>query len=103
MNLMGIDPLAVFNGWRAGKYMTMQQVFADMTPAVRVRIATHRSPDFIARYPSQLTKPLPMGPVSGWEIAFNWTGVPFAWTPLHATDVAGLPPERPPPLIPCTV
>lgn len=95
MNLMGIDPLAVFNGWRAGRINTMQDAFAQMTQAVRVRIATHRFPDFIGRYPSLLTKQPAMGPVSGWEIAFNWTGVPFAWTPLGPTEVLGLPPDQP--------
>jgi murein DD-endopeptidase MepM/ murein hydrolase activator NlpD len=95
MNLIGLDPLAVFNGWRAGRINTMQDVFAQMTPAVRVRIATSRMPDFVRRYPSLLTRPLPMGPVSGWEIAFNWTGLPFAWTPLMATDVIGLPLDKP--------
>ncbi|MEX2044311.1 MAG: M23 family peptidase, partial [Opitutus sp.] len=64
-------------------------------PVVRLRIATLRIPDFVRRYPSLLTAPLPLGPVGGWEIRFNWSGVPFAWTPLAASDVAGLPRERP--------
>ena len=38
---------------------------------------------------------MPMGPVAGWEIQFNWTGVPFAWTPLNATEVVALPYEQP--------
>ncbi|HVU33291.1 MAG TPA: M23 family metallopeptidase [Opitutaceae bacterium] len=92
MNLMGIDPLAVFNEWRAGRIATMQDVFAHMVPEVRLRIATRRVPDFVERYPSLLTKPLPMGPVSGWEISCNWTGLPFAWTPLTAEDVIALAP-----------
>ena len=95
MNLMGIDPLAVFNGWRARRINTMQDAFAQMTPAVRLRVATHRMPDFITRYPSLLTRPLPMGPVSGWEITFNWTGVPFAWTPLTPTETLGLAADLP--------
>jgi murein DD-endopeptidase MepM/ murein hydrolase activator NlpD len=95
MNLMGIDPLALFNGWRDGRMNSMQDLFAQMTPAVRVKIATHQFPDFIARYPSLMTKPPAMGPVSGWEIAFDWTGLPFAWTPLSAAEVAGLRPEKP--------
>ena len=36
-----------------------------------------------------------MGPVAGWEIQFNWTGVPFAWTPLTTTEVVALPYEQP--------
>ena len=95
MNLMGIDPLAVFNGWRAGRINTMQDAFAQLTPAVRVRIATHLYPDFVSRYPALLTRQPALGPVAGWEIVFNWTGVPFAWTPLSATDVLGLVPQQP--------
>lgn len=95
MNLMGLDPLKFFNDVRAHRVGSMRDVFAQMEPAVRLRIATHRTPDFVARYPALLTRELPLGPVAGWEIKFNWTGIPFAWTPLGATDVMGLPPEQP--------
>jgi hypothetical protein len=74
---------------------TVQDFFARMETAVRLRIATQRTPDFVTRYPSLLTKELPMGPVAGWEIRFNWTGVPFSWTPLNSTEVIGLVPDRP--------
>lgn len=94
-NLMGIDPLAVFNDWRAGRIHTMQDEFARMEPAVRIRIATFRDPDFIRRYPSLLTKRRAPGLVGGWEITFNWTGVPFRWTPLEPSQVAGMPRDRP--------
>ena len=82
MNLMGIDPLAFFNEWRAGRIGSVQDFFNRMETAVRLRIATFRTPDFVTRYPSLLTKPLPRGLVAGWEVQFNWTGIPFAWTPL---------------------
>jgi murein DD-endopeptidase MepM/ murein hydrolase activator NlpD len=95
MNLMGIDPLQFFNEWRAGRIASVQDFFNRMEPAVRVRIATFRTPDFVTRYPSLLTKPIPLGPVSGWEIKFNWSGIPFAWTPLGPADVVGLRPEQP--------
>lgn len=95
MNLMGVDPLAFFNEWRAGRITTAHDFFARMEPAVRVRIATYRTPDFVQRYPSLLTKPLPVGLVAGWEVQFNWTGVPFAWTPLNADEVADLKREQP--------
>lgn len=94
MNLMGLDPLDFFNAWRARRIDTVQDYFAKMETAVKVRIATRRTPDFVTRYPSLLTKPLPMGLVDGWEIQFNWTGMPFAWTPLSATEVVGLPAEQ---------
>lgn len=95
MNLMGVDPLAFYNDWRAGQITSAQDFFNRQEIVVRVRIATYRVPDFVTRYPSLLTKPLPLGPVSGWEIQFNWTGIPVAWTPLTAAEVAGLPAEQP--------
>ncbi len=94
MNLMGLDPLDFFNEWRARRINTVRDYFAKMETAVKVRIATRRTPDFVSRYPSLLTRPLPMGLVEGWEIQFNWTGVPFAWTPLSAAEVVGLAAEQ---------
>jgi len=95
INLMGVDPLAFFNDWRAHRSDTPQDFFVHQTMAVRVRIATHRTPDFVTRYPSLLTKELPLGPVAGWEIRCNWTGLPFAWTPLTSMEVLGLSAEQP--------
>ncbi len=90
MNLMGLDPLAFYADWRAGRIHSVQEAFERMTPVVRLRIATSRVPDFVTRYPSLLRRPLPEGPVAGWEIVFNWTGLPFAWTPLTPMEAAGL-------------
>lgn len=95
MNLMGVDPLALFEDWRARRVNTLQDYFSRMETVVRVRVAVRRTPDFVTRYPSLLTRELPMGPVAGWEIRFNWTGVPFSWTPLNSTEVIGLPVEQP--------
>jgi murein DD-endopeptidase MepM/ murein hydrolase activator NlpD len=95
MNLMGVDPLDFFNAWRAHRIDTVQDYFSRLETAVRLRIATRRTPDFVNRYPSLLTKPPPLGVVAGWEIRFNWTGIPFAWTPLTANEVMGLPLDRP--------
>ena len=95
MNLMGVDPLAFFNAWREHRVATMQDFFSRQETAVRIRIATRRTPDFVTRYPALLTKPPPMGLESGWETRFHWTGIPFAWTPLTATEAIGLPLEQP--------
>jgi hypothetical protein len=94
-NLMGVNPIAFYDDWRAGRMTTAQDFFGRMETAVRVRIATYRTPDFVTRYPSLLTKPMPFGPVAGWEIRFNWTGLPFAWTPLTGGEVIGLPATQP--------
>lgn len=90
MNLLGLDPLAFYNDWRAQRIGSVQDFFNRMEPVVKLRIATYQTPDFVRRYPSLLTKPVPMGLVAGWEIKFNWSGVPFAWTPLNAQEVVGL-------------
>lgn len=95
MNLMGVDPLALFEDWRAKRVNTIQDHFSRMETVVRLRVAVRRTPDFVTRYPSLLTREMPMGPVAGWEIRFNWTGVPFSWTPLSSTEVIGLPVEQP--------
>ncbi len=95
LNLVGVDPIAFANEWKAGRLTSVQDFFGRMETAVRLRIATYRTPDFVTRYPALVTKPMPLGPVAGWEVRFNWTGLPFAWTPLTTAEVAGLPPEQP--------
>jgi hypothetical protein len=96
-NLMGFDPLDFFRKWRAGSVDGFQAYFAQMQQAARVRVVTGATPDYVRRYPSLLTKPLPAGgagsgALGGWEIACSPTGLPFAWTPLTVAEVSG---ERP--------
>ena len=92
--LLGIDPLDFLGLWRSKRINTFQEYFAQVEPVVTVRIATLRTPDFVLRYPSLMTKELPLAPVAGWEIKFNWTGVPIAWTPLTVAETVGLPREQ---------
>ena len=93
MNLMGFDPLDFLRRWRERQIDTAGDYFAQMEPAVRLRIATSRVPDFVQRYPALVTKAMPMGLAAGWEITCNWTGLPFRWTPLDASQVAGMGPN----------
>ncbi len=95
LNLMGIDPLDFLNQWRAHRVNTFADYFARMEPAVRVRLATHRTPDFVLRYPAFVTRPATTPLIGGWEIKFNWTGIPFAWTPLAPSEVMGLAADKP--------
>lgn len=95
MNLMGFDPLEFLTLWRRKKIADMQGFFEQMTPVVRVKVATKRVPDFVRRYPSLLRNPVPVDGVAGWEISFERSGIPFAWTPLKWNDVLGLPTDRP--------
>ena len=93
MNLMGFDPLDFFRNYRAHRVDNLQQYFARMEPVVKLRIATMRTPDFVQRYPSLVAKEMPLL-VAGWEVWFNWTGLPCKWTPLTAPEVAGLRPNQ---------
>lgn len=95
MNLLGLDPLQFYNDWRARRINSPRDFFARMETAVRLRIATQRVPDFVQRYPALLTRPLPVGLIGGWEIRFNWSGIPFSWTPLSLPEVAGMPANQP--------
>jgi peptidoglycan LD-endopeptidase LytH len=89
MNLMGLDPEDFLREWRRRRVDNVQEYLDKLRPAVRVRVAVRRTPDFITRYPSLLRKPPPLGLVAGWEIECNATGVPFAWTPLTAAELGG--------------
>ncbi len=89
MNLMGIDPRDFLEKYRARRVDNFDEYFARKDSAVRLRVATSRVPDFITRYPALLKKPI-NGLVAGWEVQCDVTGLPFAWTPLYAPDVAGL-------------
>lgn len=93
MNLLGIDANDFLREWRSGKVDNFQEYFDRMRSVVRVRVATSRVPDFITRYPALLRRPLPAGPVAGWEIECNATGLPFAWTPLSPVEIMSLRPN----------
>jgi hypothetical protein len=94
MNLMGFDPLDFLDKFRAHQVDNFQDYFAQLKPAVRVRVAARQTPDFARRYPS-LVAPAPAGvrfavsPPTGWEVACNWTALPIKLTPLTAADVVG--------------
>jgi hypothetical protein len=90
-NLMGFDPLDFLNQWREHKVENLQDYFDQMKAQVTLRIATRKVPDFVLRYPSLLRAPLPEGPIGGWEIQCDWTGLPISWRPLAPMEVIGQP------------
>ncbi|AHF89609.1 peptidase M23 [Opitutaceae bacterium TAV5] len=94
LNLMGIDPLAVYTAFRDGQAGSFDEYFSRMQPVARVRIATPRIPDFAERYPTLLRRPVPASGVAGWDVLVDWTGLPFALTPLTAADVLGWLPDE---------
>jgi murein DD-endopeptidase MepM/ murein hydrolase activator NlpD len=93
-NLMGFDPLDFYNQWRDHQVDNLQDYFEQMKAQVTLRIATHKVPDFVERYPTLLRAPMPAGLVGGWEIQLDWTGIPFAWRPLTMEEVMGQPADQ---------
>lgn len=89
MNLMGINALDFLDQFRARRVNNFTEYFARLPAVATVRIATRRVPDFVQRYPELVTGEIPLAGVAGWEVKVAVTGLPFAWTPLSATDVVG--------------
>lgn len=89
MNLVGFDPKAFYDAFRAQEVNTFDEFLRASKPAVTVRVATTVTPDFVLRYPSlQVTNSTPL-PVAGWEVTFDRFGLPFAWRPLEQAEVEG--------------
>lgn len=88
MNLTGIDPLEFYNQFRAKKVNTFLDYWKSLSPAVTVRYATSKTPDFVKRYPALRAEAMPLFGLAGWEIEFDRFGVPLSFRPLVQEDVA---------------
>lgn len=84
INLIGSDPEAFFEQVRSGKFKNFADYIRSMPTAFTLRVTTTRVPDFAMRYPALLAKPVPLGGVAGWDVAFTWYGMPKLLTPLTA-------------------
>lgn len=89
MNLVGVDPLAFYDAFRAEKVDTFLDFWRALQPAVTVRIATTKTPDFLKRYPALRPEPMPLRDFAGWEVDFDRYGVPIEWRPLQKDAVEG--------------
>lgn len=94
MNLMGVDPLDLFERDRAGGLSRLDEIFRELPAAVTLRIAHPGEPDFIRRYPSlradsKNEATLIVSAVGGWEIDVSATGVPVRWRRVAEAEWAG--------------
>lgn len=87
LNLVGVDPLDFMDKYRSGEFDTLQAYFNQIQPAYSTRVLSQRTPDFIKRYPSLLTREMPTAPVVGWDITWTWWGLPLRWTPLTQANL----------------
>jgi hypothetical protein len=89
MNLVGIDPLAFYDAFRAREVDNFEDYWRRRPVAVTVRWATSEVPDFVRRYPALRAEPMPLIGLAGWEIAFDRFGVPLSCRPMGTADVEG--------------
>lgn len=94
MNLVGVDALEFYSLFRDRRVDGFDDYFRQLPEALRLRIATTHTPDFIRRYPSLRRGADTDKSPAGWEVAFNSFGVPFAWTPLAASELDGYKPNE---------
>lgn len=94
MNLVGLDPADFVAQWRSGRVDSFAAYLLRSQAAVRIRIATTRTPDFVQRYPALVTEDAPSGLLGGWEVSVDKNGLPFRWTPLSPTQVVGMRPNQ---------
>ena len=88
LNMVRMDPLRFYEQYRKKEINGMLDYVKGLEEAVRVRIATRVRPDFIRRYPELESSAVVFEPC-GWEISFDWTGVPFRWEALGFNEVSG--------------
>ena len=83
LNLIGIDPLDFFEGFRSGNISDLKTYLQLLPTAFTVTIPYGEKPYFIEHYPAFLTEPLPTDKkIQGWRVEFTWYGFPKRWTPL---------------------
>lgn len=92
MNLLGVDPRDYYLAVRAGRVVEPLDYLRSLPVAVKVQVATLRTPDFAQRYPALVKGEALFGPPAGWEIECYWTGLPLSLRPLTAIETAGLRP-----------
>jgi murein DD-endopeptidase MepM/ murein hydrolase activator NlpD len=93
MNLMGFDPRDFCTQLHAHQVDDVIDYLRRQTVAMRVRVASGRTPDYALRYPSLVKGTLPPGTLmGGWELELLWTGLPLSLRPLAPDELGGLRP-----------
>lgn len=87
LNLIGIDPLDFFEGFRADKIDNLKSYLQGLPTAFTITIPYAGTPYFINHYPSLLAEPInPKKPIKGWKVEFTWYGFPKSWIPLTTLE-----------------
>ncbi len=86
MNLIGADPLSLYEQVLAGTYSGVQAWLQSEGTAFTIEVVSAQVPDFIRRYPELLASPIPPKGLRGWKIEFTRYGIPKRWHPLEVTE-----------------
>lgn len=90
MNIASFDLLDFIERQKAGEVKGFADYLARQPAAATVVVRSRATPDFVVRYPELLRAPLPDFGVAGWRVEFTWFGLPKAWWPLSAADLAAM-------------
>ncbi len=90
MNVVSLDFLDYMEQHRRGRVRDMREYLQTLPTAATVVVKSAVIPDFVQRYPELLQSAPPVSGVAGWRIEFTWFGVPKAWWPLDAGEVAAV-------------
>ncbi len=93
-NVIGIDFLEMLTYMSKRETASVKDYLFTQPLAASVKVQTRNIPDFVRRYPELLAKPMSEGQVSGWQINFTWSGIPYAWKPLSQSEVRPLGPNN---------
>lgn len=89
MNLIGLDPLAAYEWMKVDPQSRSIPAFIETLPTAFIfEIYIRTVPDFVRRYPSFLTAPLPAAGIGGWRVAVTGWGMPLRFTPLPLEENA---------------
>ena len=86
MNLVGIDPLALFTAFRDGQVSSIKDYINNLTVSARIRIFTNSIPDFVRKHSALVTHSNLDRKVIAWDVAFSPYGLPKQWTPRFADE-----------------
>lgn len=90
LNLMGMDPLPLFEAARDGTFSTYQQHIANLPRAFAVRVYSAATPYIVRQNPSLLTGPIPPS-VAAWDVEFTWYGFPKSFTARAPNEIPARP------------